>query len=236
MAGLTISDIVSIASSHGFSDKAGNQESLYGGILIPLRRPNSMKILDCFYSSGNVCLSSSRMIGSPVPDKDTLLFSIRAGSIEELNHALTAFAATWDSLPESGTEVITRIKARIGQQSYREEQMKLWGGACALTGIDIPELLIASHAVPWKNEDDVSRLDPYNGFLFEARIDKLFDRYLISFEDDGTILISPSISIGNRERLGIRHDMKLMKVYPENLYYLRQHRQRFLERIHYGGQ
>lgn len=229
---LTKSDVVSIAADFGFMEIAGAGRYLGSCLLVPLCRANSRRILDCYLKDGVAYFTSGRFKDDDIPDEKTLLAGVAASTISGLqNEVLPAFEAVWDKLPRNSTEAVGEVKRRIGQDRYREDQMKLWGGACALTGVDVKELLVASHAVPWKDEDDVARTDPYNGFLFEARIDKLFDKHLITFEDDGSIMISPSVNSANRKRLGLDAMMVLRKVYPENLPYLRKHRAEFLAAI-----
>jgi len=82
------------------------------------------------------------------------------------------------------TERQILTQARIGQGRFRADVTRLWGRgeACALTGIALPEILIASHIKPWRDSDDEQRLDPANGLLLVAHADKLFDRHLLSFE------------------------------------------------------
>ena len=229
MAGLTGSDLTYIAGSFGFTDSAGTEEKdVFGGRLFPLRRANSQRVLDCFLKDGVVYLSMSRSIGDDMPSEPTLLSGYKAESLEDLKSVvLPLIVSSWNELPAGETEATAEIRRRIGQDRYRKDLFELWDGACALTGVDVPDLLVASHIVPWNAADNQDRLDKYNGFLFEARIDKLFDRHLISFEDDGAIMIAPSISEENRKRLGIDHGMKLRKLYPENLPFIRLHRQEF---------
>ncbi len=231
MAGLTGSDITYIAGSFGFTDSAGmTEDDIYGGRLFSLRRANSQRILDCFLKSNAVYLSVSRNIGDEVPAEDILLGGYKAESLEELKDSvLPLIVSSWNELPVGETEATAEIKRRIGQDRYRKDLFDLWDGACALTGVDIPDLLVASHIVPWSDADNQDRIDPYNGFLFEARIDKLFDRHLISFTDDGLMLISSSVSEENRRRLGIHEGMKLRRIYPENLVYLKMHRSKYQE-------
>ena len=229
MAGLTGSDITYIAGSFGFTDSVGSaEEDIYGGRLFPLRRANSPRILDCFLKGNAVYLSVSRNIGSEVPAENILLGGYKAESLEELKYSvLPLIVSSWNELSSGETEATAEIKRRIGQERYRKDLFDLWDGACALTGVDIPDLLVASHIVPWSDADDQDRLDPYNGFLFESRIDKLFDCHLISFTDDGLMLISSSLSEENRRRLGIHDGMRLRRIYPENLPFLKLHRQEF---------
>ncbi len=83
------------------------------------------------------------------------------------------------------TEKVTQIAARVGQGKFRQNVIDEWGigERCALTGIDIKEMLIASHIKPWSEcEKAIERLDGANGILLCAHIDKLFDQHLITFE------------------------------------------------------
>jgi hypothetical protein len=80
-----------------------------------------------------------------------------------------------------------------------------------LTGVSIPELLIASHIKPWRKSDDVARLDPMNGLLLVSHADKLFDKYLMSFkEHNGEFLSVIQLGLqGEVEKLGLRENMPL---------------------------
>ena len=81
------------------------------------------------------------------------------------------------------TERDQLAKARIGQGRFRADVAAKWGRGevCALTGIAIPEMLIASHIKPWRDSSNSERLDPMNGLLLVAHADRLFDRHLMSF-------------------------------------------------------
>lgn len=83
------------------------------------------------------------------------------------------------------TEREALIKARIGQGKFRSDLVKVWrrGERCVLTGLEVPELLVASHIKPWRESTNEERLDPMNGLLLSAHVDKLFDRYLMSFRE-----------------------------------------------------
>jgi hypothetical protein len=95
----------------------------------------------------------------------------------------------------------TFIDARLGQGQFREDVARLWNNACAVTGCEIPEMLRASHMKPWKASNDDERLDPENGLLLAAHVDALFDRGLISFEPNGTIMVSDAISPADFRRI-----------------------------------
>ena len=119
------------------------------------------------------------------------------------------------------------INARLGQGSYRAALLQFWDGRCALTGCRIQEALIASHAKPWALCSNKERLDPYNGLLLAASIDRLFDRGLIAFGDDGSLLRRPSLEVSELARLGVQPGQKLSAVHAKNLPYLRAHRAQF---------
>lgn len=81
------------------------------------------------------------------------------------------------------TEREQLAKARIGQGRFRADVAAKWGRGevCALTGVAIPEMLIASHIKPWRDSSNSERLDPMNGLLLVAHADRLFDQHLMSF-------------------------------------------------------
>ncbi|MBD0274339.1 MAG: HNH endonuclease, partial [Acetobacteraceae bacterium] len=95
------------------------------------------------------------------------------------------------------------VDARRGQGRFRAGLMRRWGGACAVTGLTLARALRASHAKPWRESNTAERLDPKNGLLLAAHLDALFDTGLISFADGGAMMVSPGVSTGDRERLGI---------------------------------
>ncbi|SIR83024.1 HNH endonuclease [Sphaerotilus natans] len=119
------------------------------------------------------------------------------------------------------------IEARIGQGQFRQNMLRLWEHRCAVTGCAIEAVLVASHAVAWKdNADPAVRLDPYNGLLLAASIDRLFDRGLISFADDGALLRQPGLSASELALLGLQPDARLRAVHERHKTYLRAHRAR----------
>ncbi|WP_425547923.1 HNH endonuclease [Actimicrobium antarcticum] len=63
--------------------------------------------------------------------------------------------------------------------------MVIWDSQCAVTSCGVSETLIASHTQAWAHASNEARLDPFNGFLLVANLDRLFDQGLISFADDG---------------------------------------------------
>ncbi|WP_054553584.1 HNH endonuclease [Pseudoalteromonas lipolytica] len=123
------------------------------------------------------------------------------------------------------TEKDALVKVRIGQGSYRDALDDIWKG-CALTGIKCRDLLRASHIKAWRDAEAHERLDPYNGLLLAAHLDALFDKGLISFDSNGFILISDSISESDLNKLSFDKTMQLH--IPQKTHeYMKYHREKY---------
>ena len=96
-------------------------------------------------------------------------------------------------LKPNKTERKELVTLRVGQGFYRQELIKKFDNKCAVTGINLEEILIASHIIPWRHSNDEERLDVENGILLSPLYDALFDKNLISFQDNGDIIISKQI-------------------------------------------
>ena len=140
-----------------------------------------------------------------------------------------ALVVELEKLPDSikNTEIERLVRQRVGQNAYRKAMLDYWGGACAVTGVAIPEILRASHALPWAEcETDAQRLDVFNGFLLTANLDALFDRFLISFDKAGIIMISDLVSAKDRTFLGLSANLQLRWLTEQHENYLGLHRAR----------
>ncbi|AZC16275.1 HNH endonuclease [Pseudomonas sp. CMR5c] len=83
------------------------------------------------------------------------------------------------------TSVAREVMCRLGQGEFKKNVMSVWGSeVCALTGIDVPEMLIASHIKPWAECENGEHRNGCNGILLASHIDKLFDSHLITFRED----------------------------------------------------
>lgn len=121
----------------------------------------------------------------------------------------------------SDTEKESVILSRIGQGVFRSKLMKLWNNQCVITGVSNQSLLIASHIKPWKISNNNERIDKFNGFLLLPTYDKLFDLGFISFQNNGSIIISNKIL--EPEKLHISDNIQI-KLFPQNIQYLEYHR------------
>lgn len=122
------------------------------------------------------------------------------------------------------------IDARLGQGKFREDVLRHWGNACAVTGISTPAALRASHVLAWSDCTKGShRLDPNNGIPLVATLDALFDKHLISFDSQGRMLISKSIDHAERSRLGLGGRLRVT-LNGQAKAYLKHHQANHLQR------
>lgn len=92
----------------------------------------------------------------------------------------------------SETETNAEVLQRIGQNVFRAVLLEIYRGQCCVCGLNIKEILRASHILPWADNKE-NRLNPENGLCLSATYDAAFDKYLISFDDDYRMIVSPYI-------------------------------------------
>ncbi|MEZ4321146.1 MAG: HNH endonuclease [Myxococcota bacterium] len=139
---------------------------------------------------------------------------------------LHAFQARVASLPRE-TEAERLVVQRVGQDVFREGLLEYWEGRCAVTGLDVPELLRASHIKPWADcDEDAHRLDVFNGLLLAPHLDAAFDRGFITVADDGTVVVADDLGAGARVVLGLDAPLQVRRLADGHRRYLPWHRGR----------
>jgi putative restriction endonuclease len=104
---------------------------------------------------------------------------------------LAALAAKQE-FPE-GRNRETLVRVRVNQDFFRRAVLNAYDSACCLTGIRVPELLCASHIVPW-SIDTTNRTNPSNGLCLNALHDRAFDRGLITISQDFKVVVSSRLA------------------------------------------
>ena len=124
--------------------------------------------------------------------KNEFDFAIKNNKLKNIENTRLALRNMQIELKDvkSDLEKEIMIKARMVQGDFRDLLFQIYPNECLLSGLEIKDLLIASHIKPWSESNDNEKVDPMNGFLLSASIDKLFDRHLISFDDYGKLYIS----------------------------------------------
>ena len=93
-----------------------------------------------------------------------------------------------------GKERTAVIRQRVNQSVFRSMILYNYEERCAITGINIPELLVAGHIIPWADSSPQQKLSPENGICLSALYDKAFDKGLITISpDDYTICLSSAL-------------------------------------------
>lgn len=147
------------------------------------------------------------------PDFKDRFDALLAGYGQSVAAELAEDLAEIERTVPDATQREALVQARIGQGRFRADVTRLWGKGevCALTGIALPELLIASHIKPWRDSTDEERLDASNGLLLAVHADRLFDRHLLSFDvqhgDLRTVIAQSAQS--DAARLGLTPGMPL---------------------------
>ena len=124
------------------------------------------------------------------------VFDVVAAKIEERKIS--------ENVNISTTERESIVKARIGQGKFREQLLAKYG-SCIISGIDISKALVASHIKPWAVSTNEERVSVNNGLLLSATYDRLYDSGLITFVNEGKLIISRFVSEENRNKLQIKN-------------------------------
>ncbi len=136
--------------------------------------------------------------------------------------------------PIGNTEITLLTKQRRGQGYFRDAVLNNYDNRCAITGLPIRELLIASHILPWAGFE-VERLNVRNGIALNRLHDAAFDQGLIGFDDDLQLLLSKRLrKLLPQEAVKSSfeaYEKALLKLPDDaitpNLVFLAQHRVRF---------
>lgn len=91
-----------------------------------------------------------------------------------------------------GETKLRMVKTRVNQSVFRQLVLNNYSHKCAITGIDVPDLLFASHILPWSQHES-ERLNPENGICLSALYDRAFDKGYIGFDENCKLLISSSL-------------------------------------------
>lgn len=118
---------------------------------------------------------------------------------ETLWHERVQNRVTTPELPEpeeefTGPTVSVRsLPVRLAQRFFRRTVITNYGTRCCISGIHLPELLVASHIVPWSRSVK-DRANPRNGLCLSRLHDGAFDRGLITFDEKLRLVLSRDLS------------------------------------------
>ncbi|OSQ39825.1 HNH endonuclease [Thalassospira mesophila] len=108
------------------------------------------------------------------------------------SHQLDEGAMSFSGLPPKVTESVSLRKNRVGQSFFRTAVLSGYRHQCGVCGLNMPELLVASHIVPWKVDPHL-RLRPDNGIALCSIHDKAFDLGFWTLDSQLHIKLSQSL-------------------------------------------
>lgn len=88
-----------------------------------------------------------------------------------------------------GLEREAVVKQRVNQSFFRSTVLSSYYFKCCITGLSIPDFLVASHIIPWSKNTE-QRLNPRNGLCLNSIHDKAFDRGFITITPDFRLRVS----------------------------------------------
>lgn len=87
------------------------------------------------------------------------------------------------------TETLKQVKVRKVQQFFRSSLLVSYANKCAVSGLPIPSLLVASHIIPW-SKSEARRADPTNGILLNSLYGKAFDKGYMTFDKNWRVCLA----------------------------------------------
>lgn len=127
-------------------------------------------------------------------DSESIAIEVEA-AFERVSHQKIEIKKIEWEAPKGSTETQRLVKIRKVQGFFRAAVLASYEFRCALSDIAIPELLNASHIIPWSISIN-RRADPRNGIALNALYDRAFDRGLITFDESFKLVLSSRLRKG----------------------------------------
>lgn len=130
--------------------------------------------------------------------------------------------------PAGKSEKPTTVMARLYQSFFRRAILSSYESSCCICGNDLPQLLVASHIIPWASNKE-TRADPENGLCLCVLHDKAFDRGLISLNKSYTIVLSSALNVSKSNAVQVtlrdyqNHKISMPRRFPPKDTFLKWH-------------
>lgn len=166
-------------------------------------------------------------------NKEYTELELRQAAAEERALIINSTKDLVSAYGEDGNVIISAIVRNSSLQTKFKHNLTIQQkGKCVVCGMEHKELLIGSHIKSSATSDVVEKIDHNNGLLLCCNHDKLFDRYLITFDaSTGKIKISKDLTATDIKRLGLSEDFALPKelLTKERQTYLMLHNTKYEE-------
>ncbi|MFZ1827256.1 MAG: HNH endonuclease [Candidatus Competibacteraceae bacterium] len=147
------------------------------------------KIWDEFHANWEEMAAESELLWKKIVENQSIPLSLER-SVNLIDDK--EFFKEIIKLPTGPTESIRTQKVRLAQGFFRRTVLAAYLGKCCISGIPIPELLIASHIVPWALFPE-QRTNPCNGLCLSRLHDAAFDAGLITFDENYRLILSQKL-------------------------------------------
>ena len=147
------------------------------------------------YPLNNFCSAALRSLKQYAEYEQEVIAADKIVAQEKNPRSISARLIAHFDITREGEDKVSLTKQRKGQEYFRRMILANYSCCCAITGIEIPQLLLASHIIPWSDKSHKKeRLNPENGICLSALYDKAFDKGLITISpDDYTIRLSSAL-------------------------------------------
>lgn len=170
------------------------------------RTPSSVSLKMCNFARLDPTLQKRNISGMSHGSKqDIIIWQEFFNNIDDLAYQSELILAKYkdepvaktagislEDLPKEGKEREAIVKARVNQSFFRKAILASYDFKCCITGLATPDLLVASHIIPWA-KDKSNRMNPCNGLCLNALHDRAFDSGLIIITTDYQVKVSESI-------------------------------------------
>lgn len=135
-----------------------------------------------------------------IANKEELLFESERILAQKENKSIEEkFEEVLQGVPNlKGEYKLREVKTRVNQNVFRQIVIANYNGKCAITGIDIPDLLVASHIIPW-SKNETQRLNPENGICLSPLYDRAYDKGYIGITEKFEIVLSSVLQKRQKE-------------------------------------
>lgn len=125
-------------------------------------------------------------------DGEKLAFESEQLLAERMGRDIETTIEVSDIASIRGREREAVVRTRVNQSYFRRMILARYQSTCCITGLTIPELLVASHIIPWATAT-TERMNPRNGLCLNALHDRAFDRGLLTVTDDLRVRVASAI-------------------------------------------
>lgn len=123
-------------------------------------------------------------------ESETLWDEVVASSVSQRSKRRSELGEP--KMPRGETEAHRVQRVRCAQSFFRKVLLAAYGDRCCISGIAVPQLLVASHILPWADYPE-HRVNPRNGLCLSSLYDAAFDRHLITFDEDNRLVLGATL-------------------------------------------